>query len=141
MSRQLTPSATAATSHRFRPVDDRMAYLDGLRAVAALMVFAGHAAAGGLLPLAPLGSIGFSLVSHGPYGVTIFFVLSAYTLCMSVAPRFDGEPVSWRAYFIRRFFRIAPLYYVVMLYAAYHGPDRPDYPLTMLLHLSFTNMF
>jgi peptidoglycan/LPS O-acetylase OafA/YrhL len=118
-----------------------VAYLDGLRAVAALMVFAGHAAAGGLLPLAPLGSIGFSLVSHGPYGVTIFFVLSAYTLCMSVAPRFDGEPVSWRAYFIRRFFRIAPLYYVVMLYAAYHGPDRPDYPLTMLLHLSFANMF
>jgi peptidoglycan/LPS O-acetylase OafA/YrhL len=132
------PAAAAATGQRFRPIADRVAYIDGLRAVAALMVFVGHAAAAGLLSLGP---IGISIVSHGPYGVTVFFVLSAYTLCMSVAPAFDGHPVSWRAYFIRRFFRIAPLYYVVIAYAAYFGPDRPDYPVTLFLHLSFANMF
>jgi peptidoglycan/LPS O-acetylase OafA/YrhL len=59
---------------------------------------------------------------------------------MSVAPAFDGHPVSWRAYFIRRFFRIAPLYYVVIAYAVYFGPDRPDYLVTLFLHLSFANM-
>jgi peptidoglycan/LPS O-acetylase OafA/YrhL len=142
MSQECPPPAAARTTgQRFRPLADRVAYLDGLRAVAALMVFAGHSAAAGLLPLGPLGPIGFSIVSHGPYGVTVFFVLSAYTLCMSVAPAFDAQPVSWRAYFIRRFFRIAPLYYAVLLFALYLGGDRPDYLLTLFLHLSFLNMF
>ena len=138
MSQPSGPSAAAAaTGQRFRPTADRVAYIDGLRAVATLMVFVGHAAAAGLLSLGP---IGISIVGHGPYGVTVFFVLSAYTLCMSVAPAFDGHPVSWRAYFIRRFFRIAPLYYVVIAYAVYFGPDRPDYLVTLFLHLSFANM-
>jgi exopolysaccharide production protein ExoZ len=136
MSEQCTPSvAVATTGQRFRPIADRVAYIDGLRAVAALMVFMVHA--GGLLSLGPIGQ---SIVNHGLYGVTVFFVLSAYTLCMSVAPAFDGHPVSWRAYFIRRFFRIAPLYYVVIVYAACTGPERPDYLLTLFLHLSFANM-
>jgi peptidoglycan/LPS O-acetylase OafA/YrhL len=132
---------TAPTRHRFRPLADRVAYLDGLRGFAALMVFVGHAGAAGLLPLDAIGWVGFSIVSHGPYGVTVFFVLSAYTLCMSVAPAFDRRPVSWPAYFIRRFFRIAPLYYAVVLFAAYLGPARPDYVTTLFLHLSFLNMF
>jgi peptidoglycan/LPS O-acetylase OafA/YrhL len=133
--------AGGATHHRFRPVADRVAYLDGLRGFAALMVFVAHASLAGMLPLDSIGWVGFSIVSHGAYGVTVFFVLSAYTLCMSVAPAFDRRPVSWPAYFIRRFFRIAPIYYVVMLFALYLGPARSDYLMTLFLHLSFLNMF
>jgi peptidoglycan/LPS O-acetylase OafA/YrhL len=142
MSEQRTaPSGGGPMSHRFRPLADRVAHLDGLRGLAALMVFVGHAAGAGLLPLDSMGWVGFAIVSHGPYGVTVFFVLSAYTLCMSVAPAFDRRPVSWPAYFIRRFFRIAPLYYVVLLFAVYRGPARPDYLMTLFLHFSFLNMF
>ena len=101
------PVAAATREQRFRPSADRVAYLDGLRAMAALMVFITHAAAAGLIPLASFGPIGYSIITQGVYGVTIFFVVSAYTLCMSVAPALEGRPVSWRAYFIRRFFRIA----------------------------------
>ena len=72
---------------------------------------------------------------------TVGVATSPAANAMSVAPAFDGHPVSWRAYFIRRFFRIAPLYYVVIAYAVYFGPDRPDYPVTLFLHLSFANMF
>jgi len=120
---------------------DRVAYLDGMRATAALMVFIGHAAAAGLLPLTPLGPVGYSIVSHGPYGVTIFFVLSAYTLCISVAPALEGSPVSWRAYFIRRFFRIAPLYYAVLLFAEYLNAGPSSHAMSLFLHVSFFNAF
>jgi peptidoglycan/LPS O-acetylase OafA/YrhL len=119
---------------------DRVAYLDGLRATAALMVFITHAAAAGLIPLVSFGPIGYSIITQGVYGVTIFFVVSAYTLCMSVAPALEGRPVSWRAYFIRRFFRIAPLYYAVLVFATYVSPHTPDVT-SLFLHVSFLNVF
>lgn len=134
------PAEAGACEQRFRPSTDRVAYLDGLRAVAALMVFISHAAGAGLIPLASFGRIGDWVITHGPYGVTIFFVVSAYTLCMSVAPALEGHPVSWRAYFIRRFFRIAPLYYAVLLYAAWVTPNSPN-TMSLFLHVTFLNMF
>ena len=67
-------------------------------------------------------------------GVQLFFVASAYTLCLSASRR--AEPVS--SFYIRRFFRIAPLYYfAIVLYAIvayvqarFGGVDRTaDYSL------------
>jgi peptidoglycan/LPS O-acetylase OafA/YrhL len=48
-------------------------------------------------------------ISFGGTAVTLFFVLSAFTLSMSMETRQEGAPV--RNFFIRRFFRIAPLFY------------------------------
>ncbi|KPU54859.1 acyltransferase family protein [Pseudomonas fluorescens] len=47
----------------------------------------------------------------GQFGVQLFFVVSAFTLCMSFERR-SGERNSVSAFYIRRFFRIAPLYYM-----------------------------
>src|SRR5262249_23668668 len=96
----------------------RLAYLDGLRAIAALMVFLIHSGAPTLRAAGPIGN---SIVDHGKYGVTVFFVVSAFSLCVSLQPAFAGARVSWAAYFVRRFFRIAPLYYVVMAYVLLSG--------------------
>src|SRR5690242_7353076 len=85
--------------------------LDGLRGVAALMVFLIHANGMGLREL---GQIGNSIADHGKYGVTVFFVVSAYSLCLSVSPAFDGRPVSWPGYFARRAFRIIPMYFFAL---------------------------
>lgn len=48
----------------------------------------------------------------GMYGVQLFFLLSSYTLMHSYAARKKGFSV--KHFYIRRFFRIAPLYYVML---------------------------
>lgn len=76
----------------------RLVALDGLRGVAALMVFVHHAALPGL---------GKQLVGMDA-GVLVFFALSGYLL---YAP-FVAGPVDLRAYAIRRLLRIVPAYLV-----------------------------
>lgn len=54
-----------------------------------------------------------TIASIGQMGVQLFFVLSALTLCLSWSSKGGGL----QKFFIRRFFRIAPLYYVgIILY-------------------------
>ncbi|WP_157792928.1 acyltransferase family protein [Bordetella genomosp. 8] len=58
-------------------------------------------------------------ISFGGTAVTLFFVLSAFTLAMSMDTRREDAPV--RNFFIRRFFRIAPLFYVWVIGTALIG--------------------
>jgi peptidoglycan/LPS O-acetylase OafA/YrhL len=118
-------------------VQKRLAYIDGLRGVAVLMVFMIHCGSPGLRSLGDFGNL---FVSHGRYGVAVFFVVSAYTLCLSMAPAFDGEAVSWTAYFVRRFFRIAPLYYVALAFLLWNYGTPRDGLSSVLAHFSFANM-
>lgn len=50
-------------------------------------------------------------IHNGGSGVTLFFVISAFTLCLSVDAR-AREPQPRLSFYLRRFFRIAPLFYV-----------------------------
>jgi peptidoglycan/LPS O-acetylase OafA/YrhL len=88
----------------------RLEPIDGLRGVAGLAVFLIHTGGMGLRGLSFWGN---SLADHGKFGVTLFFVVSAFSLCLSLAPAFEGAKVDWRGFFTRRFFRIMPLFYVV----------------------------
>lgn len=81
--------------------------LDGIRAVAFLMVFVAHAGLEGLVP--------------GGLGVTIFFFLSGYlitTLLRAEALRTDT--ISIADFYLRRVFRIMPPMYITLaiVYAA-----------------------
>lgn len=51
-----------------------------------------------------------SIAEYGQMGVQLFFVTSAYTLCLS-AERRNNEPAKLISFYLRRLFRIAPLYY------------------------------
>jgi peptidoglycan/LPS O-acetylase OafA/YrhL len=82
--------------------------LDCLRAVAASVVVIHHINdLGGRPPQIPQGVVG----GFGEWGVDIFFVLSAFLL----AEYFWRARHPLRAFYIRRFFRIAPAYYAVVL--------------------------
>ncbi len=84
----------------------RYAWIDAARGVAILMVIAVHASHG----LKGYESFTSGVFAYGHYGVQLFFVASAMTLCMSMqAGSAHRHPML--AYAARRFFRIAPMYY------------------------------
>jgi len=88
--------------------DRRLAGIHGLRAAAALMVVAYHVC-GGIPGVAP-PSLWF--VTYFQLGPHLFFVLSAFSLAYSTKISAEGLG----EYAIKRFFRIAPLFYVMMVF-------------------------
>ncbi|WP_285138389.1 acyltransferase [Microbacterium sp. lyk4-40-TSB-66] len=87
---------------RFRDTT-RLLPLDGLRAVAILLVFTGHVEAPG-----PWKAV------HGGVGVTLFFVISGFIITTLLLRESDERPVDFGAFYIRRAFRILPMYLLVL---------------------------
>jgi peptidoglycan/LPS O-acetylase OafA/YrhL len=89
---------------------NRFAHIDTLRGLAALYVFFYHLA---LLPNPDLAVPYWAkqIVLTGATGVTLFFVVSAFTLCYSMQARSDSPSLIYDFY-IRRIFRILPLFYL-----------------------------
>lgn len=58
--------------------------------------------------VSPPNSIAW-LIDAGLSGVSLFFIISAFTMCLSTDARNEKEFIP---FFVRRFFRIAPLFYV-----------------------------
>lgn len=92
--------------------------LDGLRAVSILMVMASHVAGSALTwgGRVPLGSAH----AWGKVGVRVFFVISGFLitkLLIDERARHSGEtrPVSIRAFYLRRAFRILPAFFAYLL--------------------------
>lgn len=124
----------------------RLAYIDALRGIAILLVIAVHTSS-------RVSESQTAIAELGQLGVQLFFVVSAYTLCMSSHARGDQEP--WRFFYIRRFFRIAPMFYVGLvlyylvaearLYAAGRGfllfPTDGYGPLAIASNLTLTHGF
>jgi len=86
--------------------------LTGLRFPAAMAVYALHAGV-------PLGSptVLVAIAASGYMGVTLFFTLSGFVLGINYFDRLlkPSLPVLWE-YAVARFARIAPLYFVVLLF-------------------------
>lgn len=77
----------------------------------------------------------------GGFGVPLFFVLSGFVLCVGYAGKLNGKD-QISEFYMRRFFRIAPLFYcMMMVYVAYFWIVRGDFvPLSQLI-LSATFTF
>ena len=98
------------------PATARLDSLDSLRGVAILMVILFHVS----VPFQPGNVLGRVLVL-GNAGVQLFFLVSAVTMCHMWAQRAD-EPMRHVNFYIRRLFRIAPLFWFAMLlYTALWG--------------------
>lgn len=110
--------------------DGRIGYLDGMRGIAALMVFAIHANG---LGLRSLGIVGNSIADNLIFGVVIFFVLSGYSISIAL----DRHP-GVVSFFVRRFFRIYPLYALVCVAAVVSY--QPSNVSSLLAHLTFWNI-
>jgi peptidoglycan/LPS O-acetylase OafA/YrhL len=84
----------------------KFAVLDGLRGVAVLTVFFSHSS-GFSQRLTPWTNFH----GTGQLGVYLFFVLSGFLLAHALLLR---TPINFTGFWFRRFFRIAPLYYLVV---------------------------
>lgn len=89
-----------------------MEALDGVRGLAVIIVLLSHTS-GRDQVLHP----GLDFLGIGHVGVYLFFVLSGYLLMNNLLIEFNNHrSISLKKYFVRRFFRIAPLYYLVITY-------------------------
>lgn len=100
----------AESSLRALPSGVRLDFLDALRGLAAFYVVIYHMV---LIPEPDLALPRWAnLVAHnGGMGVTLFFVVSAFSLFYTMPLR-QREPQPWLSFFLHRFFRIAPLFYL-----------------------------
>lgn len=57
-----------------------------------------------------------NIIVNGAIGVQLFFVASAFTIFYTYSNRYNKETNPNINFFIRRFFRIAPLYYLGIIY-------------------------
>lgn len=111
-------------------------YLDALRGYAILGVVATHVQS----LVADRPAFVTSYADLGAFGVHLFFIVSAFTLTESWRQRDDGAG----AFYIRRFFRIAPIFWIAIAgyllfpwwarsYWAPHGVSMSSVALTALL--------
>jgi peptidoglycan/LPS O-acetylase OafA/YrhL len=92
-------------------------WIDALRGLAILMVLANHVA----LVVPGLSAPMLALARFGQMGVQLFFVASAYTLCLSWQQRRTQAPQPVLGFLLRRLFRIAPLYWsAIGVFGALH---------------------
>jgi peptidoglycan/LPS O-acetylase OafA/YrhL len=148
MSTHLAAVKAAMHARRISMQQGRVAALDAGRALAIVGVVAVHLSF--QFPNLP-GAV--TLLTHmGQYGVQLFFVISAITIFMTLemdhARCVDARHVALRFY-IKRFFRIAPLYYAaIVIYGLIsYGATRSGYehawvlgvhgPVDILLNMLF----
>lgn len=96
----------------------RVECLDGLRGLAALWVLVGH--------MMILTGFRLPLMSKPDLGVDLFILLSGFLMMFQYRLRAEREdwaaPGTWAAFWTRRFFRLAPLFYVTLAAALIAGP-------------------
>ncbi|MBU6300858.1 MAG: acyltransferase [Verrucomicrobia bacterium] len=115
----MTQLAAAERSHL-----ERFGFINALRGFAFMMVLLVHCAntISGLPPKFD------ALVGQGARGVQLFFLISAFTLVHSMASREGREPSLILNFFVRRLFRIAPLFWVaIWIWLWIDGPSGPRY--------------
>jgi len=96
----------------------RVECLDGLRGLAALWVLVGH--------MMILTGFRLPLLRNADLGVDLFILLSGFLMVFQYQLRAGSEdwsaPGTWASFWARRFFRLAPLFYVTLAAALIAGP-------------------
>lgn len=117
-------------------VIEKYDYIDALRGLAVLGVILTHCG----YKVSGLPNFVQNFAIEGSRGVQLFFVISAFTLFNSYSKRKTRETNSGLKFFIRRFFRIAPMFYLALVYYLYDSNSFSSVSLTKLTSvLTFTN--
>src|SRR5258708_419294 len=93
--------------------EDKLRYVDALRGIAIIGVLVVHC---GQFGANDFPAFLQNIIVSGAIGVQLFFVASAFTIFLTYGNRFDKETNPTTNFFIRRFFRIAPMYYLGIIY-------------------------
>lgn len=107
-------SASIALSAVPRAATDRLEWLDALRGWAVLGVVLVHSGQS-----AHATGLALAVSDVGRYGVQLFFIVSALTISLTYEThisRFGTNGRSQLAWLTKRFFRIAPLYYLAAIF-------------------------
>ena len=85
--------------------------LDFLRGVAILLVVLVHCQeeSTGVVP-----GLSWFAKAYGGLGVQLFFIVSGYTMMLTYGDRLDLAAA--RSFYLRRFFRIAPLFWIAIVF-------------------------
>lgn len=116
----------------------KLRYIDTLRGLAILAVIIVHCSIYGDNTYLP--SVFQSVVYSGVHGVQLFYVVSAFTMFLTLHNREGKEEFLWTKFFIRRFFRIAPMYYVGICYFLWQDGLGPRYWLGDADHVTLSNI-
>lgn len=90
----------------------KLAYIDSLRGLAILLVILIHSGNYGIYGEIDYGQNLKLLLDQGAKGVQLFFIISAFTIQLS----YSRSSTSNSDFFLKRFFRIAPMYYLAIGY-------------------------
>lgn len=114
----------------------RFDYIDALRGWAILAVILAHAASMTRIQ----GSLR-SFADDGFMGVHLFFVISAFTIFHMLSKHAQQESRPIRNFFIRRFFRIVPVYWFgILFYFLIWGALPLEKWWHYLMHMTLTNV-
>lgn len=129
----------------FPPIAGHNSWLDGLRALAIMLVFLRHGIRAMPEPDTnnPLVLAVFNFAQNGWVGVDLFLVLSGYLIGRSLISRFSqNSSLQVLHYFENRILRIVPAYYAVLaavclgLFPLYRPPE-PITTQSIIWHLLF----
>lgn len=113
---KLFPSGTPAGFFKALTTPGSSPPLDGLRAVAILLVLATHISQHIPAVASQLGPTSWIRpLNNGWVGVDLFFVLSGFLVGGAVLRAIAAGRFSFRTFYLRRFFRILPAYFAVIL--------------------------
>jgi len=99
----------------------KYAYIDALRAFAIMGVVLLHTSQW----ITPSSGIFQGIARMGGYGVQLFFIASSLALFLSMQARSQRETHAVLGFFIRRFFRIAPMFYLgIVAYLLYNSASQ-----------------
>src|SRR5579863_4511460 len=101
-----TPRVSASSSSRIY-----FSSLDGWRALSVIGVILYH----GRFSFFSDDSYMRRISAHGEMGVDVFFAISGFLICSLLLQEFrHTDQISLRGFYLRRFFRIVPAYYLVI---------------------------
>lgn len=124
-------------------MDNRLAYIDFIRAYAIFLVTSFHLWRFFGKPSEILyGYDLFSIFEKGWGGVELFFVISGYSMALIT---FKKQKIDWQKYFIKRILRIIPAYYIAIIIwdiLIYNGvAPKPIGWIDQLTHILFIHTF
>ena len=116
----------------------KLKYIDALRGLAIMGVLIVHCGQKGSNEALPV--IIQSAILNGAHGVQLFYVASAFTLFLSIANQKALGKNMWSQFFARRFFRIAPMYYLGICYYLWQDGFGERYWLGDASHITVSNV-